>query len=76
MLDPLRRITRDPAVMHGAACIRGMRLRVSDILDQLGAGETPASIREEWPELEDEDFIAVYRYARLAVEQMTGEHHA
>jgi uncharacterized protein (DUF433 family) len=52
-----------------------MRLRVSDILDQLGAGETPESIRAEWPELEEEDFIAVYRYARLAVEQMNGEHH-
>lgn len=71
MLDPLQRITRDPAVLHGAPCIRGMRLRVSDILDQLGAGEDHQTIREEWPELEHEDFLAVYRYARLCVDQMT-----
>jgi uncharacterized protein (DUF433 family) len=56
--------------MHGAPCIRGMRIRVIDILDQLGAGEDQASIREEFLELEDEDFLAVYRFARLAVEQM------
>jgi hypothetical protein len=38
--EPFDRITHNPAVMEGKACIRGMRITVSRIISQLGAGET------------------------------------
>ena len=59
--DP--RITFNPAQCGGRPCIRGMRIRVSDILGMLAEGETPETILRDFPDLEAEDIKACLRYA-------------
>lgn len=61
--DLLKRITIDPEKCGGRACIRGMRIRVIDILELLAAGETSAQILEDYPYLEAEDIQAALVYA-------------
>ncbi len=63
MSDPLSRITVDPKQCGGRACIRGMRIRVIDILDLLAAGETVETILDDYPYLEREDISAALQYA-------------
>ena len=64
------RITRDPAVMGGKACIRGMRVTVGMILGNLGAGVTIERLLELYPYLEREDVLEALRYgAWLASER-------
>jgi uncharacterized protein (DUF433 family) len=64
MADPLLdRITVDPDQCHGRPCVRGMRIRVQDVVGMLAAGWTEADILEEWPELEREDMRAALAYA-------------
>ena len=62
------RITVNPEVCFGKPCIRGMRLRVVDVLDQLAAGTTEAEILEDYPYLEAEDIPAVLSYAARVTE--------
>ena len=57
------RITQDPAVMGGKACIRGMRLTVGTILSQIGAGETIDELLVDYPYLEKEDVLQSLQYA-------------
>lgn len=57
------RITINPEICGGAPCIRGMRVRVTDIIDMLAAGATRAEILADYPYLEDEDISAVMTYA-------------
>ena len=57
------RITSDPAVCGGRPCIRGMRIRVSDILEMLASGATPDVILADYPYLEAEDITAVLEFA-------------
>jgi uncharacterized protein (DUF433 family) len=57
------RITVDPEQCGGRPCVRGMRIRVSDILDLLANGLTPRQIIEELPGLESEDIAACLRFA-------------
>ena len=57
------RITQDPAVMGGKPCIRGMRLTVSRILSQIGAGETIEELLIDYPYLEKEDILQSMQYA-------------
>jgi uncharacterized protein (DUF433 family) len=57
------RITVNPAQCGGRPCIRGMRIRVIDILDLQAAGLSPQEILEEMPDLEAADIQAVARYA-------------
>jgi uncharacterized protein (DUF433 family) len=52
------RITIDPDQCGGRPCIRGMRIRVSDILDMLAGGATPEEILDDDPYLEREDIAA------------------
>jgi uncharacterized protein (DUF433 family) len=59
----LNRITIEPGKLGGRPCIRGLRIRVSDILDMLAAGATRADILESYPDLEDEDISAALAYA-------------
>ena len=54
----LDRITSHPEVCGGRPCIRGMRIRVSDILEMLGLGVTHAEILTDFPDLEDDDIKA------------------
>ena len=60
---PLSRITLDPEQCGGRPCIRGHRIRVSDVLDLLAAGLTPEQIVGELPTLELEDIPACLQYA-------------
>lgn len=57
------RITIDPEQCGGRPCIRGMRIRVSDVLDLLANGLTPEQVLEELPDLEPEDVRACLRFA-------------
>jgi len=56
------RITVDPAICHGKACIRGTRVMVSVVLDNLGAGETSEHIAAAY-RLAPEDIQAALLYA-------------
>lgn len=62
-VSQLKRITVDPEICGGRPTIRKMRIRVSDVLDLLAAGETRAAILEDYPYLEDADITAVLEYA-------------
>ena len=57
------RITVDPEQCGGRPCIRGMRIRVSDVLDLLANGLTLELVLEELPDLEREDVAACLRFA-------------
>ena len=59
----MERITVDPEQCGGRPCIRGMRIRVSDVLDLLANGLSPGDIIEELPDLELEDIRASLRFA-------------
>lgn len=64
------RITRDPAVMQGKACFRGMRVTVGMILGNLGEGATIEELLEGFPYLEREDVFEAIRFgAWLAQER-------
>jgi uncharacterized protein (DUF433 family) len=63
MLEGHPRITSDPEILGGKPLIRGMRIRVADILGYLAGGETRESLLEEFEELEDEDITAALRFA-------------
>jgi uncharacterized protein (DUF433 family) len=58
----LNRISIDPRVCFGKPCIRGSRLWVSLILDQLAAGVSVEEISEEYPQLTREDILACVAY--------------
>ena len=57
------RITFDPEQCGGRPCIRGMRIRVKDVLEMLGGGATEAEILTDFPDLEAEDIRACLQYA-------------
>jgi uncharacterized protein (DUF433 family) len=61
------RITFNPKQCGGRPCIRGMRIRVSDVLDLFSANLTAEQILEEMPDLEREDLQAVLQYASRKV---------
>jgi uncharacterized protein (DUF433 family) len=59
----LKRITVDPKICHGKPCIRGTRIMVSVILDNLVEGRTPKQIARDYPPLQTEDVLAAIEYA-------------
>jgi len=64
------RITRQPGMMDGKPCIRGMRVTVGMIVGQLGAGRTIDELLADYPYIEREDIFQALRYAsRLAEER-------
>ena len=63
MASFLERITVNPEQCGGRACIRGMRIRVVDVLDLFVADLSAEQILDEIPDLEKEDLQAVLRYA-------------
>lgn len=63
MSDVMERITINSEQCGGRPCIRGMRIRVVDVLDLLAAGLTTQQILEELPDLEMDDIKAAIRYA-------------
>ena len=57
------RITVDLEQCGGRRCVRGMRIRVTDVLDLLAAGQSRAEVLDEMPALENEDIEACLRSA-------------
>ncbi len=64
MKDISKRITVNIDQCGGRPCIRGLRIRVVDILDLLANGLTQQDVLEEFPDLEAEDIVASIKYAR------------
>ncbi len=56
-------ITVDPRICHGKACIKGTRIMVSVILDNVAAGMTREEIRRDYPSVSDEAIQAAIAYA-------------
>ena len=66
-------ISVDPAVCHGKACIRGTRIMVSVILDNLASGQTAGEIIRSYPSVTQESVQAAIAYAAdLARERVVG----
>jgi uncharacterized protein (DUF433 family) len=64
----LDRISTDPSVNGGRPCIRGTRMRVSDVVDMLAHGATNAEILEDYPYLKADDIAAALAYAARAAD--------
>ena len=62
-MDWRERITSDPQVCHGRACIRGTRVPVSVVLDNLAAGVPTSEIVESYPTIVLADILAAVSYA-------------
>jgi len=62
------RITFNPNQCGGRPCIRGMRIRVKDVLDLLAANVPQADILDDYPYLEPEDITACLEYAAAEVD--------
>ena len=62
------RVTRDPAVMGGKACIRGTRVTVGMIVNQIGEGRSIDEVLSDYPYLAREDVLQALRYAAFLVE--------
>lgn len=70
-MDWRERISVDPSVCHGKACIKGTRIMVSVILDNLAAGVSEEEILKSYPSLTPEDIQAAIAYAaELARERL------
>ncbi len=62
-MSTIDRITISPDVCGGRPSIRGLRIRVKDVLDLLAAGATRDEILADYPFLEDEDITSVLKFA-------------
>lgn len=70
-MEQFDRITFNPEILGGRACIRGMRITLSVILDRLAGGASHADILREYPYLDPEDISQAIGYAAwLAREQV------
>jgi uncharacterized protein (DUF433 family) len=67
-MSQMHRITFNPNQCGGRPCIRGMRIRVKDVLDMLAAGETEQTILTDFPDLQAEDIRACLEYAATQVD--------
>ena len=63
MSELLQRITIDPDICAGRPTIRGMRIRVQDIMELLASGASREEILEDYPYLENDDISAALQYA-------------
>jgi uncharacterized protein (DUF433 family) len=68
-MERLDRITQQPGVMGGKACIRGMRVTVGMVVGQIGAGHSVEEILADCPYLEREDVMQALRYAAWRAEE-------
>ena len=62
-MDWRERISVDPKICHGQPCIKGTRIMVSIVLDNLAAGEGVDAILRSYPTLKSEDILAALQYA-------------
>jgi uncharacterized protein (DUF433 family) len=63
------RITQEPSVMGGKACVRGMRVTVGMIVGQIGTGHSIEEVLADYPYLEREDIMQALRYAAWRAEE-------
>ena len=69
---PFERISIDPKICHGQACVRGTRIPVHQVVGMLANGDTVEDLLAEYPSLTREDIMACLDYAAsLAEEQIT-----
>jgi uncharacterized protein (DUF433 family) len=68
-MSTFTRISQNPAVMGGKACVRGMRVTVGMIVGQIGAGLTVDELLTEYPYLERDDILEALRYAAWRAEE-------
>jgi uncharacterized protein (DUF433 family) len=68
-MNYLERVTFDPEQCGGRPCIRGMRIRVKDVLEMLAGSASEAQILEDFPDLEGEDIRACLQYAAAQADQ-------
>jgi len=68
MNETAKRITIDPEVCGGRPCIRGLRIRVKDVLDMLAGGATREEILADYPYLENDDITAALEFASRATD--------
>lgn len=68
-MSGLDRITQEPGVMGGKACIRGLRVTVGMLVGQVGAGHSVDDILADYPYLEREDVMQALRYAAWRAEE-------
>ena len=69
-MKTLTRITRDPEVMGGKPCIRGLRVTVGTVVGLLASGHSNADILEAYPYLEEEDISEALAYSAWRVEEV------
>lgn len=69
-MDISERITIEPGKCGGRPCIRGLRIRVKDILSLLAAGASHQEILEDYPDLEGADILAALKYAAQQSDHM------
>ena len=65
----LDRITQQPDVMGGKACIRGLRVTIGMVVGQIGAGHSVDEVLADYPYLEREDIMQALRYAVWRAEE-------
>jgi uncharacterized protein (DUF433 family) len=68
-MEQLDRITQQPEVMGGRACVRGMRVTVGMIVGMIGSGHTIDELLADYPCLEREDILQALRYAAWRSEE-------
>ena len=68
-MPPLDRITFNPAIMGGRACLRGMRITVALVLNLVANGASTADIIDAYPYLEPEDIRQALQYAAWLAEE-------
>lgn len=69
VLEMIERISIDPAVCHGQACIKGTRIPVHQIIAMMANGDTIEELLAEYPTLQREDILACLEYAALLAEE-------
>lgn len=70
MSEVFDRITVSLEQCGGRPCVRGMRIRVSDVLDLLACGLSPQQVLDELPDLERDDITSCLRFASLTISRM------
>ena len=68
-MNDFPRVTQNPAVMGGKPCIRGLRVTVGMIVEQIGSGRTIDEVLADYPYLQREDILEALRYAAWRAEE-------
>jgi uncharacterized protein (DUF433 family) len=68
-LKTFERISRNPNICHGKACIKGTRILVNIILHEMASGKTLEEIIQAYPVLTRKDILAAIAYASIVVKE-------